>query len=102
MSVPSFAFLAFSLILIGLFHVRSTKRWQQGILLAGNIAFITSFAESPASMLSYAGFLLLGGVGVVARRSRGLWSIWVFPLLVLIVFVWLKRYLFVPKETITR
>jgi alginate O-acetyltransferase complex protein AlgI len=97
-SVPSFAFLAFSLILIGLFHIRSSKRWQQGILLVGNLAFITSFAESPAAMLPYAGFLLLGGVGVAARRSHGSWSIWVFPLLVLIVFVWLKRYLFVPKE----
>jgi D-alanyl-lipoteichoic acid acyltransferase DltB (MBOAT superfamily) len=97
-SVPSFAFLAFSLILIGLFHIRSTKRWQQGILLAGNIAFITSFAESPAAILPYAGFLLLGGVGVAARRSLGSWSVWVFPLLVLIMFAWLKRYLFVPKE----
>ena len=49
-------------------------------------------------MLPYAGFLLLGALGVAARRTRGAWSIWVFPPLVLIVFVWLKQYVFIPKE----
>jgi alginate O-acetyltransferase complex protein AlgI len=97
-TVPSFAFLAFSLVVIGLFHIGSTRRWQQGILLAGNLAFVASFAESPAALVPYAGFLLLGGFGVAARRTLGAWSVWVFLLLVLMVFVWLKRYLFVPKE----
>jgi alginate O-acetyltransferase complex protein AlgI len=98
MTAPSFAFLAFALVVIGLFHIRATHRWRQGVLLAGNFAFITSFAESPAALVPYAGFLLLGAVGVAARRTLGAWSAWVFPLLTLIMFVWLKRYLFVPKE----
>jgi alginate O-acetyltransferase complex protein AlgI len=97
-TAPSFAFLAFALIVIGLFHIRNTHRWRQGVLLAGNFAFITSFAESPAALVPYAGFLMLGAVGVAARRTLGTWSAWVFPLLTLIMFVWLKRYLFVPKE----
>lgn len=98
MPVPSFIFLGFALVVVGLFHVRSAGSWQQGILLAANFAFLASLAGSPTALLPYAGFLLLGGFGVAARRTLGAWSIWVFPSLVLIVFVWLKQYLFIPKE----
>jgi alginate O-acetyltransferase complex protein AlgI len=96
-AVPSFTFLGFALVVIGLLQIGSAPRWRQGILLAANFGFIASFVESPTSLLPYAGFLLLGGLGVAARRTLGAWTIWVFPPLVLIVFVWLKQYLFIPK-----
>jgi D-alanyl-lipoteichoic acid acyltransferase DltB (MBOAT superfamily) len=97
-TVPSFTFLGFALVVIGLFHISNAPRWRQGILLAANFGFIGSFVESSVSVLPYAGLLLLGGLGVAGRRALGAWSIWVFPPMVLIVFVWLKRYLFIPKE----
>ena len=98
MAVPSFTFLGFALIIIALWQAGSTPRWRQGILLAANLGFIASFVASPAALLPYAGFLLLGALGVAGRRTLGAWSIWVFPPLVLVVFVWLKQYLFIPKE----
>lgn len=98
MTVPSFTFLGFALVVIALFHARSALRWQQRILLVANAGFIASFVESPTPLLPYAGFLLLGGLGVAGRRRFGPWSVWLLPPLVLVIFVWLKRYLFIPRE----
>ena len=97
MTVPSFQFLLFALLVIALYHFSTSMRWRQGVLLAANLAFIASFVDSPTALLPYAGFLLLGGFAISARRNRGAWTVWVCPLLVLIAFVWLKQYLFVPK-----
>jgi D-alanyl-lipoteichoic acid acyltransferase DltB (MBOAT superfamily) len=97
-TVPSFTFLAFALVVIAVFHLGRAQRWRQAVLLAANLAFLASFVDRPAALLPYAGFLLLGALGVSARRRLGAWTIWAFPLLVLIVFVWLKQYLFVPQR----
>ena len=98
MIVPSFTFLAFALLVIVVLHLGRTARWRQAVLLAVNLAFLAYFAARPAALLPYAGFLLLGALGVSARRRLGPWTMWAFPLLVLLVFVWLKRYLFVPQQ----
>src|SRR5579862_4197414 len=97
MGVPSFTFVAFALIVIAAFRLRNTPRWQQAVLLIANLTFIASFSERFGALLPYAGFLLLGALGIAARRSRARWTSLVFPALVLAMFVWLKRYLFVPK-----
>jgi alginate O-acetyltransferase complex protein AlgI len=97
MTVPSFYFLGYALLCALLFNLAPRGRWQQAVLLCVNLYFIQAFATGWQQLIPYAGFLLLGYVGIEIRRSVSSWTTWILPWCVLAVFVWLKRYLFVPS-----
>ncbi|WP_174296659.1 MBOAT family O-acyltransferase [Sphingomonas bacterium] len=96
MTVPSFQFLILAVLSAVAFNCFSSPWWRALILLALNLFFIHTFTSKLVLLLPYAGFLLLGYVGVLLRRLRARWTAWIFPITVLLAFVWLKKYLFIP------
>jgi alginate O-acetyltransferase complex protein AlgI len=97
MIVPGFTFLAFALIAALLFNATKHLSIRQAVLLVANVGLLASFANNWRALIPYAGFLALGSVGVELRRRKVTAGAWVLPLLVLAAFVWLKRYLFIPR-----
>ena len=98
MAVPGFTFIAFALIAALLFNATRNLAFRQAVLLAANVGLLVSFAHDWQQLIPYAGFLALGAVGAELRRRKVPFGAWVLPSLVLLAFVWLKRYLFVPKS----
>lgn len=98
MTVPSFYFLAFALVCAVTFNLSSVRWWRQSVLLIANLYFLCSFAAYWQQLLPYAGFLVLGYVGAVQRKAGRDWTVWFFPVAVLTVFLWLKRYTLFPQE----
>jgi D-alanyl-lipoteichoic acid acyltransferase DltB (MBOAT superfamily) len=94
MTVPSWQFLIFVLVGAAVFNASSARWWRDGVWLVLNLAFVWSLSQGIMPLLPLAGFLALGYLGVEAAR-RG-WAPRLAVVLVLAVFVWLKRYSFIP------
>ena len=94
MTVPSWQFLMFVLVGAAAFNAVSSGWWRESVWLVLNLAFVWSFSRTAGPLLPLAGFLALGYLGAEAARRR--WSGPVTIVLVLAVFVWLKRYSFIP------
>jgi len=103
MSADSLQFLAFGVIAACLYNLFRPVTWRQGILLVANLSFLSTFTSSPRAFLPFTAFLLLGYVGVRAMQSPATRPAFV-PLLIAIVavFVWLKKYTFLPAGTFLR
>lgn len=96
MNVPSWQFLVFVLIGAAAFNAVSRPWWRQTVWLVLNLAFVWSFARAPGPLLPFAGFLLLGYIGMTVVHRMQRWTLPVTVILVLLVFIWLKRYSFIP------
>jgi alginate O-acetyltransferase complex protein AlgI len=96
MTVPSWQFLVFALLGAAAFNALAAKWWRESVWLVLNLAFVWSFAGSPWPLLPFAGFLALGYLGIKAAGSGRHWIAPVAVCLVLAVFIWLKRYSFIP------
>ena len=104
MAVPSWQFLVFALVGAALFNLAYVRRWQgtsaarhwqEAVWLVMNLAFVWSFAPTVIPLAPLAGFLALGYLCLeMARRSQPLAPI----VLVLAIFIWLKRYSFIPSS----
>lgn len=96
MTVPSGLFVLFALVGALLFNISRNNVWQQSVWLVLNLAFVWSFSHDLPALLPFAGFLVAGyGAQRISRRYPRLAG----PLciaLILLLFVWLKRYSFVP------
>jgi D-alanyl-lipoteichoic acid acyltransferase DltB (MBOAT superfamily) len=95
-NVPSFDFLVLAVFGAVAFNLSKADWWRVGVLLVINLFFIRTFAGNSVLLLPYVGFLTLGYVGIVLRRSGARWAVWALPLTVFLAFVWLKKYLFIP------
>jgi alginate O-acetyltransferase complex protein AlgI len=98
MTGPSFVFVAFGIVVAVLVAVGRSLAWRQSVFLAASIVFLALLSRDPFAYLPLLGFI---GVGYVAIRAAGAGSTRVFPLVVaavLVLFVWLKRYAFVPER----
>lgn len=94
MTVPSWQFLLFVLLGAAIFNAYSARWWRESVWLVLNLAFVWSLSRAFVPLLPLAGFLTLGYLGAEAARRR--WAPWAAVVLVLALFVWLKRYSFVP------
>lgn len=99
MIVPSFQFLGFAAIAALIFNLSRALAWQNIVLLAVNLAFLSTFSRDPVALAPFAVFLAIGFFGARAMQSQR-WLPAFVPLLVLVIamFFWLKRYMFVPAE----
>ncbi len=96
MTIPSWQFLAFVLGGAAIFNAVATTWWRETVWLVLNLAFISSFCHAPAALLPLAGFLALGFLCIRIARGRRRWSLPAAAGLVLVTFIWLKRYSFIP------
>ena len=100
MTIASLPFLAFAVVVAGVYALGRAVWWRQLVLLAANVAFLVTFAAGLVSLLPLLGFLAAGyaGVRIVQRvRRRG---VFVAVLsLVVVLFFWLKRYSFLPQAS---
>jgi alginate O-acetyltransferase complex protein AlgI len=97
MNVPSFAFLLFALIGAIAFHLLPWRGWRQAVMLVVNLSFFASFApHHPLAYIPFAGFLLLGYVGLA--RGAGRLTGWLVICGILVMFFWLKKYTFIPSQ----
>lgn len=105
MTIPSWQFLVFVLLGAAMFNAVRVgavfsapvvRWWREGVWLVLNLAFIWSLSRDITSLLPLAGFLALGYLGREAARRE--WTPWLAVVLVLAVFVWLKRYTFIPNQ----
>jgi D-alanyl-lipoteichoic acid acyltransferase DltB (MBOAT superfamily) len=95
MTVPSWQFLVFVVAGAAIFNASSARWWREAVWLVLNLAFVWSLSHAFVPLLPLAGFLALGYLGAEAARRR--WLPWLSIVLVLVAFVWLKRYGFVPS-----
>ena len=97
MSLTSPAFLIFVAVTVFAFHASQAVAWRRGVLAAANLVFIGSYVTGVTQVLPLAGFLALGYAGLQAarvRRSGALMAVGVVA--VLAVFIFLKRFAFIP------
>ncbi len=100
MNVPSPVFLLFAAVAAVVFNLGRSVGWRRAVLLVVNLLFLASFSRDPVTFLPLAGFIALGYAAY--RLSSGSSARWLFAallVLVLAMFVWLKRYSFVPHAT---
>ncbi len=98
MTGASFAFVAFGLIVALVAGARHSAEWRRWVLLLASLVFLATIARDPRELLPLAGFLLVG-YGAIRWASR-------FPDRspalaiggILVLFVWLKHYAFVPSR----
>ncbi|HLZ66868.1 MAG TPA: MBOAT family O-acyltransferase [Aliidongia sp.] len=96
MTVPSFQFLALALAAAIAFNLSAAKWWRAAVLMAVNLYVFQSFAGQWTQLLPFIGFLAIAYAGILLRPTLPWWGSWLLPVVVLALFVWLKRYLFVP------
>ena len=101
MNVPSPAFLLFAAVAAIVFNLGRSVTWRQAVLLVVNLLFLASFSTSLLTFVPFAGFICLGYAAyrltTTGRQASRLFV--VLLVLVLVAFVWLKRYSFVPSVT---
>lgn len=97
MDNASFQFVAFGLAAALISNFSRSRVWRSVVLLLASLFFLGLLAHKPILFLPLAGFLLLGYLGILLLErglSRSLvWSI----LAVILVYVWLKKYTFLPE-----
>ncbi len=100
MSVPSLAFLGFTASVAVLLLAIPVRWWRRAVLLAANIAFLWMLSPDPRTWLPFLGFLACGYASLRLVQARGRVAQWFFAPLcgaVLLVYVWLKQYTFLPS-----
>jgi len=94
----SFQFVLFGLAAALLSNLSRSRVWRSAVLMAASMLFLRLLAPSSASLLPFVGFLLVGYVGIVLLQAESLKvQPWVI-LAVLFVYVWLKKYSFLPRD----
>ncbi len=95
MELTSWQFAVFSIAAILVYHLWRRARWRAGVLCIANIAFIASHLHAPLQALALAVMLVLGyGSMTVVRRWRHASVMGVCIALVVLSFLYLKRYAF--------
>ena len=96
MDSASFQFVFFGLAVAVLSNLSRSRAWRSLVLMAASLLFLFLLERNPLAYLPLIGFLALGYLCLVLIR-RGLPKAPVLSLLlVLFVYIWLKKYTFLP------
>lgn len=102
MDSASIQFVLFGLAAALVANFSRSRAWRSMVLMLATIVFLGLLAHSPVTLLPLAGFLLLGYIGLFMINRGGstsaLWSI----LAVIVTYVWLKKYTFLPEGAFLR
>jgi alginate O-acetyltransferase complex protein AlgI len=98
-TVPSFPFLLFTLLAAAVYNLPGIERGRPLVLLAANLALLFSFSSSVTELAPFAVFLALGyGATALLTRRGGQGMTALMIGVILLTFVWLKKYSFVPSD----
>jgi D-alanyl-lipoteichoic acid acyltransferase DltB (MBOAT superfamily) len=102
MDSASLQFVLFGLIAAIVSNCSRSRVWRSMVLMLTSLFFLAMLAQQPILLIPLAGFLLLGYGGLVMVERgwsrQAVWSI----LAVIFVYVWLKKYTFLPGEIFLR
>jgi alginate O-acetyltransferase complex protein AlgI len=99
MTIASFAFLAFSLIVVLAYNLHPGVVWRKWVLLIANLFFLSTFSHDPVSFIPFASFLLFGYLSVRAMQHSHDQSAYYWILAgMLLAFFWLKNMQFCPNS----
>lgn len=98
MTVPSFQFLAFAIAAAIVFQLARGKHLRSAVLLITNILFLASFSTRPELWIPFAGFLAFGFAAVRLLQSGRRIPLWVWVVVTLTLFCWIKKYTFIPTS----
>src|SRR5271166_4598264 len=103
MGIYSIRFVPFAITVILLYNLARPRAWRQTVLLIANIYFLASFASNFKAFVPFISFLALGFMVVRLMQNRRGQSAYL-PMLVgvIVIFVWLKKYTFLPTTTFLR
>jgi D-alanyl-lipoteichoic acid acyltransferase DltB (MBOAT superfamily) len=102
MDTASFKFVLFGLGVALVSNLSRSRIWRSMVLMAASFVFLGLLAHDPIVFLPLLGFLLLGFAALVLLE-RG-WSksmVWNI-LAVILVYIWLKKYTFLPEGSFLR
>ena len=99
MDSASIQFVGFGLAVALISNISRSRVWRSTVLMLASIIFLGLLAPNPAALTPLLGFLLLGYVALILIE-RGMFksAMWVVPVVIL-VYVWLKKYTFLPEGT---
>ncbi len=97
MGTASLEFLVFALAAVALSNLSKAVLWRQSVLLLFSLAFLSFFSHDPAAWIPLAAFLAFGYWSVRSMQSaRGPARFTPIVVAIIVAFVWLKKYAFVP------
>ncbi len=97
MDNASFQFVAFGLAVALISNFSRSRAWRSIVLMAASIVFLGLLAHNPIVFLPLIGFLLIGYIGLVLLERGWSRSFVISLLAVLLAYVWLKKYTFLPN-----
>jgi alginate O-acetyltransferase complex protein AlgI len=102
LDTASFQFVCFGLLVALASNISRSRVWRNAVLMLASFAFLALIAHRPMVFLPLAGFLLLGFAGLKAIE-RGWSKRIVWPVLVVVLaYIWLKKYTFLPEASFLR
>jgi alginate O-acetyltransferase complex protein AlgI len=96
MGSTSFQFLGFAFAVVLAYNLIRSAAWRQTVLLAANLIFLASFSQGRWSYLPLAGFVILAYASLLLIRAFPKYAFPPILLGTIAIFVWLKKYAFVP------
>jgi alginate O-acetyltransferase complex protein AlgI len=103
MTIASFSFLAFALVVVLAYNSHPSVGWRKWILLVANLAFLATFSHSRLIFGPLFAFLAFGFLSVWAiERAHSKAAYFSIIAGTLLVFFWLKKYTFLPEVSFLR
>ena len=96
MDTASFNFVAFGLAVALVSNLSRSRVWRSAVLMVASAAFLGLLSRHLMTFVPLAGFLLLGYAGLVMIRMGWSRAQALSVLAVILVYVWLKKYTFLP------
>lgn len=90
------AFIVFSLAVAIIFNFSRNPRWKQAILLLASALFLALIVPSPQALIPLLSFIALG-FGWLRWIQSGRQGFPVILVSILVLFVWVKKYAFIPQ-----
>ena len=97
MDSASLQFVAYGLCVALVSNLSRSRIWRSAVLLLASLLFIGLMERDLLALLPLAGFLLLGYVCLLLLRSGWPRQLAWMLLVVVFIYIWLKRYTFLPE-----
>jgi D-alanyl-lipoteichoic acid acyltransferase DltB (MBOAT superfamily) len=99
MASSSLEFIGFALIIVVVYQLFRSALWRQLVLLTASCWFLSTFTHDYRAYIPIVGFLSFGYLGLQMVKRAPVRAFLLVVTVTIVLFVWLKKYSFVPTET---